>query len=163
MDARRKFLASVMTAVLLTLSMAVEGQSQSGRSTKRAIEGSWRVTVNLGPNRPPDVPETVELLVTYAEGGGLVFTDTERTSGHGAWEFADPGVFNITYDRFIFTPDGQLFGTLHVRSKITLDSTQDAYTTEEAVEIRLFPSGTVIASYTGATGVGTRIVVEPLG
>ena len=161
MNAGRKFLASVTAAVLLTLSLAVEGQSQAGHPAKRAIEGSWRVTTNLGPNRPPDTPEVVELLTTFNEGGGYTFTDNEAT-GHGSWEFAERGQFNATAERFILGPDGQVFAALHIRAKITLDATQDAFTTEEAVEIRLVPSGDVIYSYTGTTAVGTRIVVEPL-
>ena len=161
MNTRRNLLASIAAAALLTLSFAAEGRSQSGHATKRAMEGTWRVTTNLGPNRPPDTPESVELLVTFAEGGGYIFTDNE-TSGHGTWEFAERGRFNATGERFILGSDGQVFAVIHIRAKITLDASQNGLTTEEAVEIRLVPSGTVIYSYTGAVGVGTRIVVEPI-
>jgi hypothetical protein len=162
MNTRRKFIASVMAVVMFTLGLAIEGQSQEGRPIKRALEGTWRVMESLGPNRPPTSPATVEGLATYVAGGGFIFTDQTPTSAHGSWEFAGGGRFNTTFVRFILNPQGQLVATLHVRSRITLNFTNDEYTSEEEVEIRQFPSGNVLAAYNGATGVGRRIRVEAI-
>jgi hypothetical protein len=166
MNTRRKFVASVTVVVMFTLGLAIEGQSQEGRSARTGIEGSWRVSVMLGPNRPPTSSETVEALATYDAGGGFIFTDdqpnpTSPTPGHGAWESGRSlGRFNTTQVRFILNPLGQLVATLHVRSKITLNFAQDEYTADEDVEIRQFPSGVVLAAFNGATAVGKRIRVE---
>jgi len=152
-----------MTALLSTLGLAIEGQSQDPGPMKKALEGSWRVTVRPGPNRPPFVPETIEALATYGASGGYVLTDSiEPASGHGSWEFTGHGRFNATHERFIFDPQHQLIAILHVRSKITLNVNKDEYTTEELVEIREFPSGAVLFAYAGATSVGRRIRVEPI-
>ena len=64
MNTRRKFSALVMAVLLSTFGLAIEGQSQEGHPMKRGLEGSWRVTVTPGPNRPPGVPETLHALAT---------------------------------------------------------------------------------------------------
>ena len=98
MNNRKKYIALVMAVVMLTLGLAIEGQSQEGPSIKRSLEGSWRVSVTLGPNRPPTSPATVEGLATYSSGGGYVFTDDQNApSAHGSWEFAGHGRFNVTH------------------------------------------------------------------
>ena len=164
MNIRRETIASVMAVTMLTLALAIEGQSQEGRPIKTALEGSWRVSANLGPNRPPNVPETIEGLATYAAGGGFVATDSRPNSppAHGSWEYAGQGTFNTTSVKFLLDPQGQLVATLHVRSRITLNSTRDESTSEEQVEIRAFPSGVVLAVNNGGTAVATRIRVEPI-
>ena len=128
------------------------------------MEGSWRISGNLGPNRPPNVPETIEGLATYDAGGGFIETDNQPNlpPAHGSWEYAGHGTFNTTYVKFLLNPQGQLVATLHVRSRITLNSTRDESTSEEQVEIRQFPSGFVLAAYNGVTSIATRIRVEPI-
>jgi hypothetical protein len=162
MSSRSKYIALVIAVVTLTSGVIIQGQPQAGQSTKRAIEGSWRVSGNLGPNRPPTAPATVEGLVTYSSGGGFVFTDNTPTSAHGSWEYAGGGRFNATFVRFILNPEGQIVATLHVRSRIKLNFTNDETTSEEEVEIRQFPSGNLLAAYNGATSVARRIRVEPI-
>lgn len=161
MQGRRLF-ASILATALLTLGVVVAGQAQGARPAKRAIEGTWRETVNLGPNRPPGIPEIIELLITFDDGGGYVSSDDSTTNGHGAWEYGGHGVFNLTSERFIFNPDGSLFALLHVRAKLTLDASQDNFTTEEVVQFRLYPTGDVLNEYSGAAAVGHRLVVEPI-
>jgi hypothetical protein len=160
---RRKYTALVMAVLLSTLGLAIEGQSQERGPMKKALEGSWRVTARPGPNRPPFVPETIEVLATYGASGGYVVTDSlEPASGHGSWEFTGHGRFNATHEKFLFDPQRQLIAILHVRSKITLNFDNDEYTSEELVEIRQFPSGAVLFAYAGATALGRRISVEPI-
>jgi hypothetical protein len=165
MNSRTKFSAFVIAMVLFTMSLTIEGQSQEGRSIRKALEGSWRVSANLGPNRPPAFPATVEGLATYDAGGGYMFSDNQITSptpAHGSWEFAGHGRFNARRLKFIMNPQGQLVSILHIRSRITLNFTNDEYTSEESVEVRQFPGGTLVAAYDGASSVGKRILVEPL-
>ena len=163
MNNRRKYTALVMAVLLSTLGLAIEGQSQEPGPMKKGLEGSWRVTARPGPNRPPFVPETIEVLATYGASGGYILTDSvEPESAHGSWEFTGHGSFNATHERFLFDPQHQLFATLHVRAKITLNFNKDEYTSEEQVEIRQFPSGAVLFAYSGATAVGRRISVEPI-
>jgi len=164
MHIRRKTIASVIAVTMLILTLAIESHSQEGRPIKRALEGSWRISGNLGPNRPPNVPETIEGLATYDAGGGFIATDSQPNlpPAHGAWEYAGQGTFNTTYIKFLLDPQGQLGATLHVRSRTTLSSTQDEWTSQEQVEIRAFPSGVVLAVNNGGTAVATRIRVEPI-
>src|SRR5213593_3688727 len=137
MNTRRKIITSAMAVAMFTLGLAIEGQSQEGRPIKRALEGSWRISADLGPNRPPNVPATIEGLATYDAGGGFVATDNQPNlpPAHGSWEYAGHGTFNATSVKFLLNPQGQLVATLHVRSKITLNSTRDESTSEEEVEI----------------------------
>ena len=163
MNNRRKVCALILALVMSTLGLTIEGQSQEGRPAKTALAGSWRITATPGPNRPPGVPETIELLATYDASGGFVIQDNDDpSSGHGSWEYAGHGRFNATHERFVFDPQRHLVAILHIRSKITLNFTNDEYTTEEVVEIRQFPSGVVLYSYTGSTSVGRRIRVDPI-
>ena len=163
MNNRRKICALVMAVLVSTLGLAIEGQSQGGRPIKTALEGTWRVTATPGPNRPPGVPETIEAFATYGASGGYIFTDNDDpSSGHGSWEFAGHRRFNATHERFIFDPQRHLIAILRIRAKITLNLTNDEYTSEEVVEIRQFPSGVVVFSYTGSTSVGRRMRVEPI-
>jgi hypothetical protein len=105
MNHRRKYVALVVAVAMFTLGLAIEGQSQEGRPAKAALAGSWRITATPGPNRPPGVPETIELLATYDASGGFVIQDNdEPTTGHGSWEYAGHGKFNATHDRFVFDP-----------------------------------------------------------
>jgi hypothetical protein len=165
MNTRRKLIASATAVVMFTLGLAIEGQSQEGRPIKRALEGSWRVSGDLGPNRPPFVPATIEGLATYDAGGGFILSDNQPNlpPAHGSWEYAGHGTFNTTLVKFLLNPQGQLVATLHVRSRITLNSTtRDEWMEEAETEIREFPSGVLLAAYNGVTGVGTRIRVEPI-
>ena len=160
MITRKRLIASVMAAAMFTMSVAM-GQSQG--PVKGDLAGSWRVTVTLGPNRPPNAPETVEALATYDSSGGYLFTDNDPgPAGHGSWESAGHRRFNATHLRFLLDPMGHLFATLRVRARITLGPNSDEFTTREKVEIRLFPSDFLLASYDGATSVGRRIRVEPI-
>ena len=60
MHTRRKFIAAVMAVVMLKFGLTTKGQSQDGHPTKRALEGSWRVTVTPGRTAHPVSPKPLK-------------------------------------------------------------------------------------------------------
>jgi hypothetical protein len=157
-------LALSAAGILLPLSLSwgtgSEDHSTTLENPSRALEGSWKVTVTV-----PEKSLSFEALATYAGGGGYIFTDTipnpvSATPGHGAWEFVNPGLFNANFVKFNFNMQGEIDSILKVRARITLDDTENRYTSVERVEVRNLAGELIFARE--ATTVAMRMSVEPI-
>lgn len=154
----RRLLATFTLSLLTALCMANAAQAQDGRSGKKAIEGSWRARVTVAPGA------TIDALVTYSPGGGLVESDalfppSVVTAGHGSWEFAGRA-FNNTFIKLSFNPQGQFTGTIKVREKITLSFNKNEYTGVGTAEF-FDAAGNLLLSVDFTTQA-TRVRVEPI-
>jgi hypothetical protein len=162
MMANKRLLASITLSLITGLFILMTAQAQEGRSSKRAIEGSWKARVTVAPG--PGAGPPFDALVTYSAGGGLVESDSLFppsivSAGHGSWEFAGR-TFNNTFIKLMFNPQGQFTGTIKVREKITLSFTKNEYTGAGKADF-LDPAGNLLVSVDFTTQA-TRIRVEPL-
>ena len=140
-----------MIAALAT-TLSPLAQAQEGRSGQRALEGSWRVTVRQDPP-PPNVPPVFEVLLTYANGGGV----HDSHGSHGEWAHATGASFDTTLFKVI-DQQGTLF-QVTIREKVTMLN-EDEYTSQDRVEIA-DANGFLVFAYDSTTH-GRRIKVNPI-
>lgn len=146
---KRGLLALVIAGILGVLYLPADGQSLADASAKKTLEGSWRVTITPGP-APFPLPPTIEGLVTYVPGGGLVETDnlaapgSLAAAGLGIWKATGGREYKIQFVKYLFTTQGQLQGSVRIIETITRDPKNDnLYTGEGRIET-LSPTGTII-------------------
>jgi len=130
---------------------------------KKAIVGSWLVTVNNldGPAQ--------KAFLTFIEDGNLIGTTQGdvipahliTTAQHGTWSSQGGRAFTFTFLQIGYDPDGELIGILKVRANLTLSVSENELSGPFKFEIT-DPSGKVVASGDGGSLQATRIKVEPL-
>ena len=135
--------------------------AKTSDSKSERMEGSWIVTVT--PVVPPGVPQppSFRAYATYARGGALIGSDTQRPSSkqHGAWAHLRGNAFAGTAIEQLFDETGHPAGTLKVRTSIFVTG-EDEFVGVSNGEQR-DAAGTLIFSRC-ATIRGERIAVEPL-
>ena len=118
--------------------------------------GSWVVNVAEGATPPFTALQTFHRGGTVDETSDLLGQGGEGP-GHGAWERTLDG-YAVTFELFIFEPDGAPAGRIRVRETITM--TGNGTFTGFSVADLILPGGTVIEKIDGAPITGTRIDVR---
>lgn len=147
MNFRKSILFVAIAGMIITLALAASGQSQDRRIGKKVMEGTWKVTVTPGQS-PLPLPPTIESLVTYVPGGGLIESDNLGSPdfivspGLGAWESTDARQFNITFTKYLVSFQGPSQGSVRINETITRDASDSQYTGVGVIEV-LDPTGTL--------------------
>lgn len=149
--------AGLGSLAMLAGRKTVKAQSRRGPS----LQGVWRVSVTSGPGAPPGFPARWETLISYAAGGTVLEYNGGPgfTPAHGVWLYAGNGMFEGTWFRYNYNPQGEIQAVTKVRSRIRMTS-DDEYTNEARVDV-YGPNGQIVVSWPSA-GHGRRIVIEPL-
>jgi hypothetical protein len=146
---------------------AQRAQAQNAhREHSEGLLGSWSIQVSLDPNTvPPGTPPTFTALVTFSAGGGYMASNTGPGAGgppgQGNWVRISDGKFAATQLRLGFDTAHHFTGVNKIRESITLNEQTDELTVIDQADIFL-PDGTLLPIHPVATGVGTRIAIEPL-
>lgn len=154
---------SILVTAGLIITLAAPSQAQDRPAAKKVMEGSWRVTVTPGPS-PIPLPPSVEGIVTYIPGGGLIESDNLAVpgsvagTGQGAWEAKGPREFNITFTKYLFSTQGLFLGSVRITESIKRDSTDTEYTGEGNMVV-LDPTGSPILTIS-LTSRATRISAD---
>jgi len=154
----RKWLLVTISLAILTAAVAAFSQSSTderGGTTAPELEASWRVMVTpIGAPIPPFLT-----FSTFGRGGTfLESTQPGQGPGHGVWRRTGARDFGITFEKIVFSPDGNFAGTLKVREAIRLSASGDSYAGDGTAEV-FDPSGHLVASFCAKTQA-TRITVE---
>jgi len=153
----------VAISVLITTGFLLRSQIDASerRAKRKALEGSW--SVKITPNSPT-LP--FDEFMTFDTGGGIVESNNfpffalglAAGPGHGVYEYDEHGRFKFTFTKFLFSPQGQPAGTLHVTGTILHSPTDDSWTGPALVEI-FDPAGNGILTDT-TNGTATRIRID---
>src|SRR5215207_9882696 len=118
----KRSLASVITLVAVAAMAAAAAiyasSGDDGRSQgANEIIGSWELTVDRGPQRPP-----VKGLTTYTRGHSVVGTANllNRGPSHGTWEHLSGRLYADTHVFFRFDPTGAYLGTQRINETVRL-------------------------------------------
>ena len=148
MKNKKSILIFVITLLMTTLTAKAQLQGNSPLPNK--MEGTWKVIV-VPQQFPVPLPSTIESLVTYVPGGGLIESDnlgvpnSIASTGQGAWELLnDRGArkFSFTFTKYMFSTQGLFQGSVRVTEIITLDSSE-SYRGEGKLEV-LSPTGATL-------------------
>src|SRR5689334_11892137 len=107
-------------ATLSTLfSSAQPAASATPAGLKRALEGSWELTITPGAPAP-----AVRALATFQASGEVVGSLGQpfTSSGHGTWERFGAGKFAVSIRYFRFDAEGTLLGTTQVNGNVAVAS-----------------------------------------
>lgn len=131
-----------------------------------ALAGSWRVIITRS-----DGVTLFSLQSFGAEGTALVTGLTAVPTPPGApagvlfyspavgvWEATGPNTANGTFVHLLANDQGQPFGTITIRTTMTLATDGQTFTAESA-SVLAAPDGTELATFT-STGQGMRMVAE---
>jgi hypothetical protein len=161
MKFRKNVLALVISVI--ALNAAAFGQSVDSNSSRRSIEGTWKVTVTPGP-APVPLPPSIESFVTYIPGGGLTEIDnlavpgSTATTGVGAWEHTRGREYKFSFVKYQFTSQGLNNGSVRIIETFVLHRHKDEYTGVGRIEV-LSPTGAVVLVIP-VTSRAERIVVD---
>jgi len=160
---------------LLCGMIALGGSPGTAGAPPQRLDGSWAMTVVA--TSPPGLPPLIS-LITFTRDGEVIesrrgylpfspFGPILETAGHGAWDRARHGAFDVTFTFLVQAapnntalPNGDPLGTDTIRLRITVDASGDGFSGTFVSEAR-DTSGIVVFSASG-TVQGTRLKVEPL-
>lgn len=125
---------------------------------KKMIVGTWIMTVS------PIGSPTFSSLQTYNEDGTMTETSSllaqlDIGSARGVWE-GKKNDYDVTFELFVFDPEGEAVGRLRVRGKVHLHS-DDSITADGVLDL-IQPDGTVIPNIASTPFTGTRMKVVPV-
>jgi hypothetical protein len=159
----------------LLCGMIVWGSLATAGAHPQRLDGSWAMTVVA--TSPPGLPPLTS-LITFTRDGEVIesrrgylpfspFGPILETAGHGAWDRARHGAFDVTFtflvqaapDNTAF-PNGDPLGTDTIHLRITVGDSGDSFSGIFVSEARA-ADGTVVFSASG-TVQGARIKVERL-
>lgn len=158
MSMSRTRLPIIISFVLFTATIAAFTQSSAedpGGTTAPELEASWQVTVT-----PVGVPIAPFLTYsTFARGGTFLESAQPRQGpGHGVWRRMGDREFGITFEKILFSAEGNFAGTLRVRETIRLTASGDSYAGDGTADV-FDPAGRLVASFCARTQA-KRITVE---
>ena len=162
----RKRLGIIITCLMIAFTTAqVAHPQERSQAPQRTMAGSWKVIITPGL-APLPLPATIESIVTYIPGGGLVESDNLAIpgsiagSGQGAWEFIGAQQFRLTFTKYLFSTQGQSLGSVRVTETISLAPGDNEYAGEGTMEI-LNPAGALILAIPLTTNAVRIRVEEP--
>ena len=152
----------VLTALVCSCALSSQAQQATpggaGSQGNLAIEGSWRVTVQLKrcDNGNP-IGDPFQSLVSLIRGGTQVettanasFYPDERGPGHGNWRPLGPYTYSADSEAFI-TSSGQLSKVQTISQQIQYDSAHDTWTSNAVVQF-FNPSGQLLGKACAGAG-----------
>jgi hypothetical protein len=162
MNAKRIFLAVIITAAVATIAGAQYNANEFGPKAKKAdLTGTWMVTVNpQGEGAPPPF----KVLATFHSDGTLVETESDTlippfiTPGHGVWEKVRNNEFAFKILFLTFDGQGNYTGTAKARGTVFTNNGPDEYTSPARVEF--FDSDGNFLFGGDASGKGERIKLD---
>lgn len=126
--------------------------------SKSALVGTWVINVPASPGGA----EFNALQTFHAEGTMTETSDLLAKLGegpaHGAWT-GKKRDYQITFELFVFDPDGNSAGRVRVRATIRLTD-EDNFTADSSVDF-IEPNGNVIPDIGSGPFTGTRLKVMP--
>lgn len=162
MNAKRVFLAVIITAAIATIAGAQYDANEYGTKTKKAdLTGTWLVDVHpQGEGAPPPF----KALATFHSDGTLVETESDTlippfiTPGHGVWEKVRTNEFAFKIVFLTFDGQGNFTGTAKVTGMIFTNGGPDQYNSPSTVQF--FDADGNFLFGGDASGTGVRIKLE---
>lgn len=162
MNAKRVFLALIITAAVATIAAAQYTATEYGTKAKKAdLTGTWFVDARpQGEGAPPPF----KVLATFHSDGTIVETESDTlippfiTPGHGVWEKVRNNEFAFKVMFLTFDGQGNYTGTAKVHGNIFTNESPDRYTSPASVEFFDVDGNFLFGG--DATGTGERIKLD---
>lgn len=150
---RRAALRAVQGGVAASALLALApGRAAADSDPSLAIVGSWLIR-----SGPADGALPITSLITYTAQGACIQTTVShpsRSAAMGVWTHLGGGEFAVTFEAFIFGPDGHFTNVSQVRVQSVIDDGLDQYTgrfqsytlADDGTAIRMDSSGLVSAT-----------------
>jgi hypothetical protein len=133
-----------------------------GSAVANRIVGAWRVNVALGPCGGGPTTISFTAFNTFHAGGTLSDSNarpgSERSPGHGVWEYVGRGLYDTRFQFFRFLPTGALDGVQDITQEVVLDARARSYVTTIRARV-LNVDGSLRAELCG-TATGQRISID---
>lgn len=148
----KKNILMLVTILLMTTALTVKAQLKETSPMPNEMEGSWKVIV-VPQQFPIPLPPSIEGIVTYVPGGGLIESDNLgvpniiASTGQGVWEpLSNRSIrkFRLSFTKYLFSTQGLFQGSVRATETITLLSS-DSYKGEGKLET-LSPTGVILIS-----------------
>jgi hypothetical protein len=149
---RRAAIRAVQGGVAASALLAfAPGRVAADSDPSLAIVGSWLIR-----SGPAGGPLPITSLITYTAHGACIQTTVShpsRSAAMGVWTHLGGGEFAVTFEAFIFGPDGHFTNVSQVRVQSVMDDSLDQYTGrfqsytlgDDGTPIRMDSSGQVLA------------------
>jgi hypothetical protein len=157
---RTLVLAAVAVVAFAVAGLAAAGRGDDPRSGKRALAGTWDVTLVL-PGAPPG-----RVLATFDADGTTVESaaapPATRGASHGVWKRIGHDLFSVTRVFFRFNPQtGAYLGTTKVNATVRVAPDGHTFAAVSVSELR-DPAGNLVAGDLRGTATGARMAVEEI-
>jgi len=150
------FVLALTPSLYAQSSPADSGEPHALFAQRSTLLGSWVVSVDSTATPDFTALQTFQLGGTVSETTDLLAQGGEGP-GHGAWERTANG-YSVTFELFIFNPDGTTAGRIRVRESITL--TDENHFTGFSVADIILPDGELIENIDNGPIEGTRVSVR---
>jgi hypothetical protein len=150
----------VVASAVAAGGVAAAQQDNDHRNGKRALVGTWDVTLTL-PGAPPG-----RVLATFNTGGTTVesaaASPSTRSASHGVWKRIGRDLFSVTRVFFRFNPQtGAYLGTTKVNATARVAPDGQTFAAVSLTELR-DPAGNLVAGDLRGTATGVRMSVEQI-
>jgi hypothetical protein len=161
-NVRRTLVLAAVAVVAFAVAggVAAARDDDEPRNGKRALAGTWDVTLTL-PGAPPG-----RVLATFDADGTTVesaaASPTTRTASHGVWKRIGHDLFSVTRVFFRFNPQtGAYLGTTKVNATVRVAPDGQTFAAVSVSELR-DPAGNLVAGGLPATATAVRMAVEEI-
>lgn len=154
----------LVAAFTLTLALSAYGQEDKESESVRtlpgtnphALIGTWTAS-SVITNCAGVTLFSHTKLVSFTDSGTAVETSTSplRTAALGIWDHAGQHTFRYMLNFYRYNADNTLAGSTRAIWTVTMNTFNDGYTAEAAVQM-IAPNGNVVANLCGAE-TGTRM------
>lgn len=146
-------------ALLLAMSLAAPVAAQDQPMADHPIVGAW--LLHPFPNDPTQVS-----LMVFESSGTLVTTDSQGTTGLGAWTATDSSSVDLTFEEAAIGPDGSYQGVVTIRASGEVSEDGQSFSGTWTIELPA-AMATALGAPAGELGpgdvTGERLGVQPMG